>query len=121
MASLAALWLIGSNVSLVAGLVGHYRAEQALTQSRARYERWVAERQARLDSALAELNGPANSVDALADTLERRNAALAMLLTGAEGTPGLAQALAPVIPTGPAIPGGGRPRASKRCRAIRSG
>lgn len=95
--ALTALWLLAASLSMLAGAIGHDRADAALAQTQARYERWIAERQGKLDSALAQLNSPANSVGALADTLERRHAALAMLITGAQGTPGLTQALAPVL------------------------
>ena len=46
---------------------------------------------------MAQLNGPANSVVDLANTLEKRHAALAMLLTQARDTPGAVEALAPII------------------------
>ena len=73
------------------------KAETEVAQTQAKYERWIADRQARLDSALAQLNAPANSVVDLANSLEKRHAALAMLLTQARDTPGAVEALAPVL------------------------
>ncbi len=102
-AGLCALWMGVSTLAMLAGAVGHDRAEAALGQTQAKYERWIADRQARLDSALAQLNAPANSIGVLANTLERRHAALAMLLTQAQGSPGVLQAMAPILlrPAGP--------------------
>src|SRR6185312_3693283 len=64
---------------------------------RARYEGWIADRDARLSSAVAQLNGRGGAFQQLADTVEKRHAALAMLLTGLKGEPGAAQALAPAL------------------------
>jgi murein DD-endopeptidase MepM/ murein hydrolase activator NlpD len=76
-----------------------HRAEAQVAETQAKYERWIADRQARLDSALAQLDAPTNSVVDLANTLEKRNSALALLLTQARDAPGAAQALAPVLNT----------------------
>ena len=73
------------------------RAEAEVAQTQAKYERWIADREARLDSALAQLNAPSNSMVDLANTLEKRHAALAMLLTQAKDAPGAVAALAPVV------------------------
>jgi len=97
-AGLCALWMGVSTFTLLASAVGYNGAEAALAQNQAKYERWIADRQARLDSALAQLNAPANSIGVLANTLERRHAALAMLLTQAQGIPGALQAMAPMSP-----------------------
>jgi murein DD-endopeptidase MepM/ murein hydrolase activator NlpD len=97
LAGLVVLWTGLSTMDMLAGAVGRGNGEAALAQTQAKYERWIADRQARLDSALAQLNSPANSVDVLANTLEKRHAALAMLLTQAQGTPGALQAMAPVL------------------------
>ena len=105
-AGLCVLWMGVSTLAALASAVGHDRAEAALTQTQAKYERWIADRQARLDSALAQLNAPANSIGVLANTLERRHAALAMLLTQAQGAPGALQAMTPLL-LGPAALGKG--------------
>ena len=92
------------------------KAEAEVAQTQAKYERWIADRQARLDSALAQLNAPANSVVDLANSLEKRHAALAMLLTQARDTPGAVEALAPVL-FHPATVVGGSP--TQRIQTVR--
>jgi murein DD-endopeptidase MepM/ murein hydrolase activator NlpD len=95
--AVSATWMtIATGGMLYEGL-SRARAEAQVAQTQAKYERWIADRQARLDSALAQLNAPANSVVELANTLEKRHAALAMLLTQAKDTPGALAALAPVV------------------------
>ena len=90
-------WLALSTVGVVYETWSRSRAEAEVAQTQAKYERWIADRQARLDSALAQLNAPTNSVVDLANALEKRHAALAMLLTEARDVPGAAQALTPVL------------------------
>src|SRR5665213_148908 len=107
-AGACALWLGVSTVAMLAGAVSHDKGETAAAQTQAKYERWIADRQARLDSALAQLDAPANSAVVLAGALEKRHAALAMLLTQAQGIPGALQALAPVL-LHPVRPAGGSP------------
>ena len=107
-AGLCALWMGVSTVAMLAGAVNRDKGESAVAQTQAKYERWIADRQARLDSALAQLDAPANSAVVLAGTLEKRHAALAMLLTQAQGIPGALQALAPVL-LHPVSPAGGSP------------
>ena len=114
-AGLCAIWMGVSTLTLLASAMGHNGAEAALAQNQAKYERWIADRQARLDSALAQLNAPANSIGVLANTLERRHAALAMLLTQAQGVPGALQAMAPLLPN-PA--GLGKDSPAQRIQAV---
>src|SRR5450432_1824940 len=102
-AGLCLLWVGLSTLAMLASAVSHDRGEAVLAQTQAKYERWIADRQARLDSALAQLDAPSNSIDVLANTLEKRHAALAMLLTQAQGSPGALQAMAPML-LHPALP-----------------
>ena len=51
----------------------------------------------RLDSALARLNANSDSNPSVAQTVERRHVALALLLTDLKGEPGSAEALTPSI------------------------
>ncbi|MHB8529634.1 MAG: M23 family metallopeptidase [Caulobacteraceae bacterium] len=94
-----ALWMGISTAGLLVALANHSKNETAIAQVQAKYERWIADRQARLVSAVTQLNGSSHSLDALADTMERRHAALAMLLVGASqasgGDAGPLQALRP--------------------------
>jgi len=71
-------------------------SEKELARSQARYERWIADREARLDSAVAQLSNANGAVDALADNMLKRHAALTMMLGQFQGEPGAAQDLAPV-------------------------
>jgi murein DD-endopeptidase MepM/ murein hydrolase activator NlpD len=95
--ALCAVWMGASTAAgFMAALAGDHE-QAAVAQTQAKYERWIADRQARLNSAVAQLTASSNSTDELADSLERRHAALAMLLTEARGAPGAIQALTPVI------------------------
>jgi murein DD-endopeptidase MepM/ murein hydrolase activator NlpD len=98
-------WMTISTVGMLYEAVSRARAEAEVAQTQAKYERWIADREARLDSALAQLNGPANSVVDLANTLEKRHAALALLLTQARDAPGAVAALVPVLAHPAAVAG----------------
>ena len=90
-------WMVLATGGMVFEAVARAKAEAQVSQTQAKYERWIADREARLNSAMAQLNGPANSVVDLANTLEKRHAALAMLLTQARDTPGAIEALTPIV------------------------
>ena len=47
--------------------------DQEIARTQAKYERWIADRQARLNSAVAQLNAANGSVDDLALTIEKRH------------------------------------------------
>jgi murein DD-endopeptidase MepM/ murein hydrolase activator NlpD len=97
--ALCAVWMgVSTAASFMAALARDHE-QAAVAQTQAKYERWIADRQARLNSAVAQLTASSHSTDELADSLERRHAALAMLLTEARGAPGAIQALTPVILT----------------------
>jgi murein DD-endopeptidase MepM/ murein hydrolase activator NlpD len=91
----AALWMGISTAALVVGALTPSKSDQQVARLQARYERWIADRDARLSSAVAQLNTGGGSFQQLADNAEKRHAALAMLLTDLKGQPGAAQALAP--------------------------
>jgi len=93
------LWLGGSTAAMIAGVVAPSRSQQEIARTQARYERWIADRDARLTSAVAQLRATGGSLQSLADTVERRHAALALLLTDLKGAPGAAQALLPALAT----------------------
>jgi murein DD-endopeptidase MepM/ murein hydrolase activator NlpD len=90
-------WMLLTTGGLLVEAVARSKAESEVAQTQAKYERWIADREARLNSALAQLNAPANSALEMANTLEKRHAALALLLTQARDAPGAAQALTPVL------------------------
>jgi murein DD-endopeptidase MepM/ murein hydrolase activator NlpD len=93
----AALWMGVSTAALIVGAVSPSKGDQEVARIQARYERWIADRDARLSSAVAQLNTGGGSFQELADNAEKRHEALAMLLTDVKGQPGAAQALAPAL------------------------
>jgi len=93
--ALLALWTGIGTASMLISMFSAGPAEQQSIRTRAYYERLIADRQARLNSAIAQLNETGNSVADLALATEKRHAALAMLLTEVRGEPGLINALAP--------------------------
>lgn len=95
--ALCALWMGVATASMLMDALGASRTDRELARMQARSERLVADREARLNSAVAQLNAANGSVDGLAATVEKRHAALALLLTDLKGAPGVTQALAPTI------------------------
>jgi murein DD-endopeptidase MepM/ murein hydrolase activator NlpD len=79
---------------MVMATSGGSNAQQAV-RTKAYYERLIADRQARLNSAVAQLSDTNGSFEELAQSTEKRHAALALLLTDIKGEPGAAQALTP--------------------------
>lgn len=100
----AAVWMGVSTAALLVGALAPSKSEQEVAKTQAMYERWIADRDARLSSAVAQLNATGGSFQELATTVERRHAALAMLLTDLKGQPGAAQALTPALSTAVASP-----------------
>lgn len=100
-ASLAACltWTLFATGSMALGALSSTSADAIAAKTQAYYERLIADRQARLNSAVARLSSSAGSMDGLARAVTERHAALAMLLTDLHGAPGAAQALAPINPT----------------------
>jgi murein DD-endopeptidase MepM/ murein hydrolase activator NlpD len=84
---------------MMIGAVSPSSADRAAARTQAYYERLTADRQAKLNSAMAQLGDTNGTMSDLARSIENRHAALAMLLTDAKGAPGAAQALAPAVLT----------------------
>ncbi len=97
-AGLAGLWLILATASTAFTLFSATTADQEVAAVTAKYERLMADRDARLDSAVAKLSLTAGSVDELARTVEHRHAALTRVLGDFKGVPGAEEALAPSSP-----------------------
>src|SRR5580704_7659860 len=97
--SAAALWMGVCTAAMLVNMLSASPADREIARTQAKYERWIADRQARLNSAVAQLDaGGAGAAGAgLAADLEKRHAALAMLLSDMKGAPGAAQAITPVI------------------------
>ncbi|MDB5495660.1 MAG: peptidase family [Phenylobacterium sp.] len=93
----AALWMGVCTASMLVSALSATSADREVARTQAKYERWISDRQARLNSAVAQLNAAGGTTQQLAAAVEKRHAALAMLLTQMKGAPGAAQALAPAI------------------------
>jgi len=87
--AVAALWMGASTAALVVGAFTPSKSDLELARLQAR--------DARLASAVAQLNSGGRSIQLLADNAEKRHEALTMLLTDLKGQPGAAQALAPAL------------------------
>ncbi len=96
-AGMLALWLGLSSVVLLAGMLHLSSGDQAALKVRAYYERLIADRQARLNSAVAELSQNSGSVQDLAQAIEQRHQALQLLLEPLRGEQGAARKLAPLM------------------------
>ena len=91
--ALLGAWLILASASTVWTLVLETNAEREVQRITARSERLIADRDARLDSAVARLNETAGSIGELADTIEKRHRALQTVFgAGASTDPAADQA-----------------------------
>src|SRR3546814_4258742 len=95
--AVAALWMGVGSAAMLVKVLSVASADREVARTQAKYERWIADRQARLNSAVAQLNANSGSTEELAANIEKRHAALALLLTDLKGAPGAAQALTPAI------------------------
>jgi murein DD-endopeptidase MepM/ murein hydrolase activator NlpD len=93
----ASLWMGVSTAAMLVAIVTPNKTDQEVAKTEARYERWIADRDARLSSAVAELNSTGGSYQDLANQVEKRHEALALLLTDLKGSPGAAQAILPAL------------------------
>ncbi|HEY2707528.1 MAG TPA: peptidoglycan DD-metalloendopeptidase family protein [Caulobacteraceae bacterium] len=92
-----ALWLGVTTAATLVSVMTPSKSDVEVAKTAARYERWIADRDARLSSAVAQLNSNGGSFQDLADTVEKRHAALALMLTDLKGAPGAADALMPAL------------------------
>jgi murein DD-endopeptidase MepM/ murein hydrolase activator NlpD len=92
-----ALWMGVCTAAMLVNLLSASATDREIARLKAQSERYVADRQARLDSALAQLSAASGSNADVASTIEKRHAALALLLTDLKGQPGAAEALSPAI------------------------
>ena len=114
-----ALWMGVSTAAMMVNAMALSGHDQELARMQAKSERLVADREARLNSAVAQLNANEGGVDALAVTVERRHAALAMLLTEIKGQPGATAALTPAIEKATNAPAAASPL--RRIEMVRAG
>jgi murein DD-endopeptidase MepM/ murein hydrolase activator NlpD len=94
----AALWMGVCTAAMMVNALSVSAADQEIVKLKAYNERVAADRQARLNAALAQLSNTDGSLDELARTVESRHSALALLLQDFKGAPGAAQAMAPAKP-----------------------
>lgn len=92
-----AMWMGVCTAAMLVNLMSASSADREIAKLKAQSERYVADRQARLDSAMARLNAASGSGQDAAASIEKRHAALALLLTDLKGAPGAAEALTPAI------------------------
>ena len=95
--AVAGLWMGVCTAAMLVNIVGASSTDREVARTQAKYERWIADRQARLNSAVAQLNAGGGTGIGVAADIEKRHAALALLLTDMRGQPGVAQALTPAI------------------------
>jgi len=93
----ATLWTGLTTAATLVTLFTPSKSDVEVAKTEARYERWIADRDARLSSAVAQLNASGGSFQDLANAVEKRHAALALLLTDIRGAPGAADALLPQL------------------------
>jgi murein DD-endopeptidase MepM/ murein hydrolase activator NlpD len=90
----AGLWMVAATAAILLQPVMARADEQTAIRTKNYYERLIADRQARLDTAVAQLSGGKGGVKAVAEEIARRHTALAMLLSELHGAP--AGAMAPI-------------------------
>jgi murein DD-endopeptidase MepM/ murein hydrolase activator NlpD len=91
---LCALWM-GVCTAIMLVHVFSAGADPEAAKIRSYYERLIADRQARLNSAITQLSDNSGGVEQLAADVEKRNAALGALIGDVKDAPGLAQAVKP--------------------------
>ncbi|MBU2094834.1 MAG: M23 family metallopeptidase [Alphaproteobacteria bacterium] len=92
-----AMWMGVCTAAMLVNLMSASTADRDIAKLKAQSERYVADRQARLDSAMARLDAASGSNANAATSIEKRHAALALLLTDMKGSPGASAALTPAI------------------------
>ncbi len=95
-AAVAALWVGVGTAAMLLNLLSLGAGDQEALRTKAYYERLIADRQARLNTAVAALNDTTGSIDELAQSVEKRHRALALLLAPMRGAPGAMAAMAPL-------------------------
>jgi murein DD-endopeptidase MepM/ murein hydrolase activator NlpD len=96
-AAAVVLWAVLATVALVVGAFTQSASDREVARTEAKYERWIADRQARLNSAVAQLNATEGSIGAAVASVEKRHAALALLLSEVGDAPGPGEPLAPAL------------------------
>ncbi|WP_189487750.1 peptidoglycan DD-metalloendopeptidase family protein [Asticcacaulis endophyticus] len=103
LASVAVTWLAISTGAVMFIALSESASERQISLMKAQSERWVADRQARLDSATKQLTQASGSLDELASTVEKRHGALIHILKDFKNVPGASATLSPA-PVDEALP-----------------
>ena len=90
----AALWMGICSAAMLVHMLQVSSPDQAVIRERARSERLVADREARLNSALSQLSDKNGSAQQLAESVVKRHESLATLLGDLRGVPGANQLFA---------------------------
>jgi len=91
--AVSALWMGVCTAAMMVNALAVSSTDQQVIRQKAYYERLNADRQARLNSAVAQLSATNGSLEDLAASVEKRHAALALLVSDFKGVPGAAEAL----------------------------
>jgi murein DD-endopeptidase MepM/ murein hydrolase activator NlpD len=86
-AAVLVTWMALGSVAMLGGGFAPDAGEREALKTKQYYERLIADRQARLNSAVAQLNGGAGSVEALAENVVNRHEALTSLVGELGGDP----------------------------------
>src|ERR1700694_2672262 len=68
--AVSALWMGVSTAATLVTLFTPSKGDQEVARTQAKYERWIADRDARLNSAVAQLGATGGSFDEMAATVE---------------------------------------------------
>ena len=71
-----AMWMGVSTAATFVAMLTPSRGDQEAAKIEAKYERWIADRDARLTSAVAQLSTTGGAAEELASTAEKRNKTL---------------------------------------------
>ncbi len=94
--SAALTWLaVSTGFTLFFAAAQGSAAESQMKMMKAQSERWIADRQARLDLATQQATANSGSLEELANTVEKRHNALITILRDFKGVPGAVTALSP--------------------------
>jgi murein DD-endopeptidase MepM/ murein hydrolase activator NlpD len=96
MATIGLTWLaMSTGVVIFMALSGGTGPEKQIMMMKAQSERWVSDRQARLDVLLQQNQSNSGTLEQLAKTVEKRHGALVQILQNFKDVPGAATVLAP--------------------------
>jgi murein DD-endopeptidase MepM/ murein hydrolase activator NlpD len=92
------VWTLVATGSMAVSAMSASSQDALAARTRAYYERLIADRQARLNSAVAMITSRSGTLEQLARTVADRHAALGLLLTDVRGAPDALAALSPIKP-----------------------